>query len=449
MDLRAKLLRAGALTAGSYSVELITRLLSNLILTRLLFPEAFGLMAASTSLLVGLSLVSDFGIRAIVIQSPRGASESFLHAAWVFQITRGIILWLILVTCSVALSVPAIHDLIPKESVFSNKAFPMLTIILGLGLLLTSLESTAIPLSARKLNYRPIVVLDLVGKITPVPIMIGCAVLFPSVWALALGTVVGSVIRAALSHMIIPGPRMAWKWQATHVQEILHFGKWITVSSVATFFAVQSDVILFGLLFPSAFVGVYFIARTLIDAVEGLLEKLNGSLTLPVVGEVLRRDPENLQSRFYRFRLPIDIVAFTCGGMLFEIGERIIGMLYDPRYAEAGPILQLFGLGLAMYPFQLIRSAFTAIAKTRIVALVSILQAVALVCCLLAGNFLFGARGAVIGIVLSRIIPSVLTMWLAHRYKWISVRHELRAVPLFVLGVIMGRLFLLLPSSFW
>ena len=71
MNLRTRLLRAGAWTAGAYSIESATRLISNLILTRLLFPEAFGLVAASTSLLVGLNLISDFGIRAVVIQSSK------------------------------------------------------------------------------------------------------------------------------------------------------------------------------------------------------------------------------------------------------------------------------------------------------------------------------------------------------------------------------------------
>ena len=47
MRLRNRILNAGAWTVGSYAVELVTRLLSNLIMTRLLFPEAFGLVAAS------------------------------------------------------------------------------------------------------------------------------------------------------------------------------------------------------------------------------------------------------------------------------------------------------------------------------------------------------------------------------------------------------------------
>jgi hypothetical protein len=47
-----------------------TRLISNLIMARLLFPEAFGIVVAAVALITGLTLVSDFGIP--IIQSPRG-----------------------------------------------------------------------------------------------------------------------------------------------------------------------------------------------------------------------------------------------------------------------------------------------------------------------------------------------------------------------------------------
>jgi len=143
MNLKARLLRAGAWTAGAYSVELVIRLISNLILTRLLFPEAFGLVAASGSLLIGLALISDFGVRAAIIQNPHGDSDKFLRSAWAFQISRGIILWLVLVLLCGLLEFPYIRNLIPAHSVFSDPTFPAFTIVIGFGLLIDGFESTA------------------------------------------------------------------------------------------------------------------------------------------------------------------------------------------------------------------------------------------------------------------------------------------------------------------
>ena len=448
MNLKATLLRAGAWTAGAYSVELVVRLVSNLILTRLLFPEAFGVVAASSSILIGLELISDFGVRAAIIQNPRGDSDTFLRSAWTFQISRGIILWLVVIVICGCLALPFTRAVIPAQSVFSSTMVAGLTMLLGFQFVIAGFESTAIPLNYRRMNYKPVVLLDLTSKIAPVPLTILCAWLYPSPFALAAGPLTASTLRVVLSHTIIPGPMMRWEWDTGCIQQLVHFGKWITVSSIATFGVSQSDVIFFGFLLPASFLGVYFIARTLVDAAEGLMERLNATLTLSVLGEVLRQNPLNLRDRFYRFRLPIDFVAATSGGFLVSAGTAIIGILYDPRYIQAGSVLEVLGLGLAIYPVQLIRSAFTAVGQTHVVATVSVIQAFAVVSFLITGFLISGPMGAVVGLVLSRLVPSAILFLLGRRKNWTSGWHELRLIPLFISGLLLGWLFLVLLQKF-
>src|SRR5690349_721466 len=112
-SLRNRALTAGLWTMGSQAFDLGVSLLSNLVMTRLLFPEAFGLVAAATAPIVGLALISDFGIHAVVVQSPRGEEEEFLRSAWTFQLTRGVLVWVALVGLCVLLTVPAIHRWLP------------------------------------------------------------------------------------------------------------------------------------------------------------------------------------------------------------------------------------------------------------------------------------------------------------------------------------------------
>jgi len=447
MTFRKRIVSAGIWTAGAYGVELATRLISNVVLTRLLFPEAFGLVAASTSLIVGLTLMSDLGVRALIIQSPRGDHDDFLRSAWVFQASRGLILWVVLAAVCGLMAIPAIHGVFAPDSVFANPSFPLLTVALGFGLVLSGFESPNIALNLRRLNYRSVVVVDLAGKILPVPIMIGLSLLYPSVWALVVGSFAGGMLRVVLSHSVVPGPRMALKWSAEHFREIISFGKWITVSSVASFVGSQSDIIVLGFLLPGSSLGIYFIARTLIDAAEGLLERLNSTLTLPVLSEVLRNNPGNLRNRYYRFRLPIDLIAAAGAGALVASANDLVALLYDPRYADAAPMLQWLALGLFLYPFQIIRSAFTAIGRTRTVATVSIIQAVSLIACMLVGFAAFGQLGAVAGIALNRVVPSVIMLRLALREGWISIIHELRAIPIFVAGFVATEAGLLLLNS--
>src|SRR3979411_542548 len=118
MTLRQRALRAGVWTVASYSVELSTRLLTNLIMTRLLFPDAFGVVAAAMAIIIGLQLLSDFGVRTVIIQSPHGEDNGFLRSAWVFQCSRGVLLWLVLALACALLNLPGVHSTLAPTSVF-------------------------------------------------------------------------------------------------------------------------------------------------------------------------------------------------------------------------------------------------------------------------------------------------------------------------------------------
>ncbi|HBB84471.1 MAG TPA: polysaccharide biosynthesis protein, partial [Sulfitobacter sp.] len=90
----ARALRSTSWIVLSYGGAQAIRLASNLILTRLLFPEAFGLMALIQVVIVGLTLFSDVGIGPSIAQSKRGDDRDFLNTAWTIQAIRGGCLWL-------------------------------------------------------------------------------------------------------------------------------------------------------------------------------------------------------------------------------------------------------------------------------------------------------------------------------------------------------------------
>ena len=92
--LRARAIRGSALTISSFAAANIFRLASNLILTRILFPEAFGLMALVSVFITSLHMFSDLGLNTSVIRSDRGDDPRFLNTAWTVQVIRGCVLWI-------------------------------------------------------------------------------------------------------------------------------------------------------------------------------------------------------------------------------------------------------------------------------------------------------------------------------------------------------------------
>ena len=99
-SLFARALRGSAFTAGSYVLTQVMRLGSNLILTRILAPDAFGVMALVSVVLVGMVMFSDVGVSASIAQNKRGDDPDFLNTAFTIHAFRGTMLWL--VTCGLA-----------------------------------------------------------------------------------------------------------------------------------------------------------------------------------------------------------------------------------------------------------------------------------------------------------------------------------------------------------
>ena len=76
-------LASGALwNMGGFGAGQFLRLLSNIILTRLLVQEAFGIMALTMVMITSVAMLSDLGIRASVIQNPDAEDRDFLDTAW-------------------------------------------------------------------------------------------------------------------------------------------------------------------------------------------------------------------------------------------------------------------------------------------------------------------------------------------------------------------------------
>ena len=99
--IRGGALTKRVLTASSWAVatgisNAVLRFASNLILSRLLFPEAFGLMSLAFAVMVGLEMLSDLGVGASIIRNTE-PTRKFLDTMWTFQITRGFWQWVIAV----------------------------------------------------------------------------------------------------------------------------------------------------------------------------------------------------------------------------------------------------------------------------------------------------------------------------------------------------------------
>jgi O-antigen/teichoic acid export membrane protein len=216
------MLRSTVFELGGYGAQQVLRLASNLILTRLLFPAAFGLVSLVTVLSTGLVMLSDLAIQPCVIQSKRGDDPAFLNTAFTIQALRGAALSLVMVILAQ-----------PAAWFYHEPQLAHLIEFSSLQLFFTGFHSTAIFTLRRELRVGWINALELGQSIVGMGIMIVLARRGAGVWSLTVGTVIGTLFYTTISHFLPVPYRNRFHWDKPAQLEISKFGRWVLGSSMA------------------------------------------------------------------------------------------------------------------------------------------------------------------------------------------------------------------------
>lgn len=336
VSLKKLALRGAIWTFVGYGLSNVIRLASNLVLTRLLVPELFGLMALVYTFIIGLQLFSDIGLGPSVIQNKRGNDPDFLNTAWTLQVIRGFLLWLC--CCIIAW---------PVANIYSEPQLLLLIPIIGFTTVLSGLDSMALHTLNRKVDMRMVMLFEIGVQTIGVAMTIILAFINPTVWALVIGSLTGATCRTVISHTLMPQriPHR-FNWDKSAVNEIISLGKWIFFSTAVMFLATQSDRLLLGKFVTLSFLGIYTIAFTLGDLPRKVNQKVYAKVLFPVMSKIADSPRSELRLKIMKSRkialLGLMLIVLVLAGG----GDLIINFLYNENYSEAGWILSIIALGL-------------------------------------------------------------------------------------------------------
>ncbi len=432
--LLARVMRSSVWTALGYGASQALRLVSNLILTRLLFPEAFGLMALVSVFIVGLTMFSDVGTHPAILQHKRGDDPAFLNTAYSIQVTRGVLLWL----ASALIAWPA-------AVFYGQPDLALLLPVAGFSLLLHGLEPTRVDTAARHLRLGRLTALDLISQVVGVVTMVALAWATQSVWALVAGWIVSSGVRLALITLALPGrtSRLGWEWVAA--RDLMHFGVWLFLSTAFGFMVAQGDKAILGKYLTLEQLGLYNIGFFLASFPMLLGQTIGGRILIPLYRE---RPPGESAANFAKLRR----MRFVLTGAIFALlavmafgGEWIVDLLYDPRYSTAGAILVVIAVVQipSVIGMTYDQSALAA-GDSRNYFLLTALRAIFLVTGMIVGAETYGLLGALVGQALAAIAVYPFLIWLARRHRAWDALHDLSFA---VLGVTLGAMALRADSG--
>ena len=408
-SLRRRAANAGGWSAVGFAASQGLRLISTLVMTRLLAPEMFGVMAIVATVAIIISLLTDLGVKQNIVQSKQSDDPVFLNTAWTVQILRGGIVWLVILAIAVGLYVGGKFGWLAHGTVYGAPVLPWILATSSFTAVLAGFQSTKSALAERAFNQRQLMLIDLSSQVVSFISMVGVAALSHSIWSLVVGQLTGSVVGTLLSHTLLPGPANRFAWNKAALHEIVAFGKWIFVSSFIGVFALQADRIVLGGLVSASMLGQFAVASTIVAAVEGVFSKLYSTILMPVLSEVAREDRKRLKEVFYRVRVPTDLMLLFCAGLLAALGGLVIHVLYDRRYADAGWMLQIMGLSLVWARYGAAQQLYLALAKPKFVALINVARFFAVFTALPLGYYFGGMSGALWGLVSHQAVVALIS----------------------------------------
>ncbi|MDU8926222.1 oligosaccharide flippase family protein [Alisedimentitalea sp. MJ-SS2] len=429
-SLVARAIRSAGLTVFGFGTSQVLRLASNLILTRILFPEAFGMMALITVFLMGLNMFSDVGVTPAIMQSKRGDEEDFLNTAWTIQVIRGFSLFV--VACSIAWPVSVFYGV------------PDLALMLpvsALTLILTGFNPTRLDSAQRHLKVGRLTILDIVNQVFGIVAAVVLALMWQSVWALVISGVIGAAVQLIVYNVFLPGKTNRFRWEKPAAQELINFGKWIFLSTVAGFLLSQADKLIIGKYLPLDQFGVYNIGFFLASFPLLMGGVLVRRVLIPIYREWPPNEaPENF-AKLRKMRFAVSGALLVLLAILALGGVWIVELLYDPRYVMAGAVTVVIA---CMQIPQIIAltydQAALAAGDSKRFFVLAASKAAMMVICLIVGLEMAGLIGALVGQGVAMLLVYPVVIWLSRSTGAWDGLHDL-SLALLGLGLIALALF--------
>ncbi len=317
----------------TYIAQQFLRLFSNIVLAWLLAPALLGTMLLINTLRTGGELLTDVGVGQSIVNNRRGNEPAFYNTAWTIQIVRGLILFVL----AMLLTVPIARG-------YDNPELLILLPAVAPVFILTGLTSPSRFLLQKRLEVRKLALFDLGSAVFGALVQIALAYYMPTIWALIWGLLIGTAVPAAASFFLIDWRSHRLRWEGEAVRAILHFGKWIFLSSLIYFLAMNFDRLYFASAVSLTLLGIYGIARTFADTVTQFFQRVGSLLIFPKVSATAQRGYD-LQRAIRPVRLATLLLAAVGLAFGIAIADIFVYFVYDPRYHAAGLILAILLFG--------------------------------------------------------------------------------------------------------
>ena len=404
-------------TLWTHAFTVVIKLGSSMTITRLLNPEAYGIVTLLMSILVTIELLTDLGFHVLVIRSQRGDRPEYLDTLWTIKLVRSLI------------SAGLLYVLAPTIATFLHvdQRIPELRMAC-LYILFSGVESFGFLLAVRHQNSRSKNIWELVSTIICTIFSVSVSYSERTHWGMVISLVLNRALLAAMSFTVVPYHRsVALTWDRESFSEIFRVSRTILPSSLVTLGLTQFDKIVLSKTVPLATLGVYGIAQNVASMADSVSSKLSETVIFARHAALMRNRSDETVRECYAQAWKASVLLLALPILLGAHASLVVRLIYDARYAGATLIV----VAMCVRGF-LINYAATsdrlllAAGYNRVQVVPSLLRAIALVGGTVLSYHTWGFDGVLTTIALEPAIAVVYLKHLQWRVKLLLAREEVK-----------------------
>lgn len=379
----------------------LVRLLTTIVLARLLLQEHFGLVTLSTTAIYAISTFREIGFGQALVNRPAGSPEELRRAAntafWIVQVTN---VAMFTVGWLAAPSLAAFYDKIVGVE-------PVLRALLVV-FLVEGLSVVSAALLQKELRFEAISRNEMRATLCYGVVAISCAFAGFGVWSLVAGQLVSRALQ--VSGLIqLSGWRPAFEFSPPVARELFHFGRWLWLNAILQVVHRSADKLVLGKFAGSAELGAYGIASGLCTAPA----KPAGNIVVRIFFPTMSRMQGDLPQVVAAYRSGLGLVSLVTlpamAGMIL-VAPDFATTVYGARWEDLGPLIRILSIyGACLMLGALTRPVLLALGRTREITLIGAGRQVLM----LALLPWLGPRGGE-GVAWAVTLPTILSLVVAH-----------------------------------
>jgi O-antigen/teichoic acid export membrane protein len=326
-DLKQRTIRGGFARLCAQGVNFSIRLVSLMVLARLLGPKDYGLVGMVTAFTGVLSMFRDFGLSSAAIQRTTVTEEQSSTLFWI-NLLVGTLLGLLALAMAPAFA-----------AFYHEPRLIAVTAVLAAGFLFNAAGIQHSVLLQRQMRFTALSVISTVGLLVGTVIAIGGAKAGYGYWAL-VAMMVTAPLTSTIGFWLATGWVPGMPHRRAGIRSMMRFGGILTLNGLVAYVAYNFEKVLLGRFWGADAIGIYGRAYQLVTIPTDNLNSAVGEVAFSALSRV-KDDASRLRNYFIKgyslvlaLTLPITVV-----GTLFA--NDVILVVLGPKWTEAVPIFRL------------------------------------------------------------------------------------------------------------